>query len=159
MSKVYTVSELQNILSPIFQQNGVKQAILFGSYAKGFATPESDIDLLVDSGLRGLAFFGLLEDVATAIDAPVDLLDVSQIKKTPGSTGRSERAGLQFMDSKDRRVLQKLQAHTEAILRYCQDCCCQQPGSGFGSIRLTHNLTRYRKYPCGDNGQYSTPEL
>ena len=26
------------------------------------------------------------------------------------------------MDSKDRRVLQKLQAHTEAILRYCQDC-------------------------------------
>lgn len=26
------------------------------------------------------------------------------------------------MDDKDRRVLQKLQAHTEAILRYCQDC-------------------------------------
>lgn len=58
MSKVYTVSELQNILSPIFQQNGVKQAILFGSYAKGVATAKSDIDLLVDSGLRGLAFFG-----------------------------------------------------------------------------------------------------
>lgn len=29
---------------------------------------------------------------------------------------------MRFMDSKDRRVLQKLQAHTEAILRYCQDC-------------------------------------
>lgn len=29
---------------------------------------------------------------------------------------------MQFMDSKDRRVLQKLQAHTKAILRYCQDC-------------------------------------
>lgn len=26
------------------------------------------------------------------------------------------------MDDKDRRVLQKLQAHTESILRYCQDC-------------------------------------
>ncbi len=81
MSKVYTVSELQNILSPIFQQNGVKQAILFGSYAKGVATVKSDIDLLVDSGLRGLAFFGLLEDVSAAIDAPIDLLDVSQIEK------------------------------------------------------------------------------
>ena len=81
MSKVYTVSELQTILAPIFQQNGVKQAILFGSYAKGLATSKSDIDLLVDSGLRGLAFFGLLEDVATAIDAPIDLLDVSQIEK------------------------------------------------------------------------------
>ena len=27
------------------------------------------------------------------------------------------------MDDKDRRVLRKLQAHTESILRYCQDCC------------------------------------
>ncbi len=26
------------------------------------------------------------------------------------------------MDSKDRRVLQKLQAHSESILRYCQGC-------------------------------------
>lgn len=26
------------------------------------------------------------------------------------------------MDNKDRRVLQKLLAHTEAILRYCRDC-------------------------------------
>ena len=81
MSKVYTLPELQRILTPIFRQNGVKQAILFGSYAKGLATAKSDIDLLVDSGLRGLAFFGLLEDVATAIDAPIDLLDVSQIEK------------------------------------------------------------------------------
>lgn len=81
MNKVYTIPELQSILFPIFQQNGVKQAILFGSYAKGRATVKSDIDLLVDSGLRGLAFFGLLEDVSTAIDAPVDLLDVSQIEK------------------------------------------------------------------------------
>ena len=81
VNKVYSIPELQSILSPIFQQNGVKQAILFGSYAKGFATPKSDIDLLVDSGLRGLAFFGLLEDVSTAIDAPIDLLDISQIEK------------------------------------------------------------------------------
>ena len=80
MSRVYTVSELQNILTPIFQQNGVRQAILFGSYAKNCATPQSDVDLLVDSGLRGLAFFGLLEDVSTALDIPVDLLDVSQIE-------------------------------------------------------------------------------
>lgn len=26
------------------------------------------------------------------------------------------------MDSKDKRVLRKLQEHTEAILRYCRDC-------------------------------------
>ena len=79
MSRVYTVSELKNILTPIFRQNGVRRAVLFGSYAKGSATPRSDVDLLVDSGLRGLAFFGLLEDVVSALEIPVDLLDVSQI--------------------------------------------------------------------------------
>ena len=79
MSRIYTIPELKDILTPIFQQNGVRQAILFGSYASGHATPQIDVDLLVDSGLRGLAFFGLLEDVVTALDIPVDLLDVSQI--------------------------------------------------------------------------------
>lgn len=62
MSKVYTVPELQHVLSPIFRANGVKKATLFGSYAKG------------------LAFFGLLEQVTEALDTPVDLIDVSQVE-------------------------------------------------------------------------------
>ena len=52
---------------------------MFGSYAKGIAQDKSDIDLLVDSGLKGMAFFGLLEDVVTALGKDVDLLDTSQI--------------------------------------------------------------------------------
>ena len=79
MSKVYTVPELKELLTPIFERNGVRQAVLFGSYAKGTATPRSDVDIMVDSGLRGLAFFGLLEDVASSLETPVDLLDVRQI--------------------------------------------------------------------------------
>ena len=38
MSKIYTVPELQTVLSPIFREHGVKKATLFGSYAKGAAT-------------------------------------------------------------------------------------------------------------------------
>ena len=37
------------------------------------------MDILVDSGLHGLAFYGLLEDVVTTLDKPVDLLDTTQI--------------------------------------------------------------------------------
>ena len=37
------------------------------------------MDILVDSGLRGLAFFGLLEDVVNSLDKHVDLLDISEI--------------------------------------------------------------------------------
>ena len=37
---VYTVSQLQDVLAPVFKRNGVKKAILFGSYGKG-----KDVDL------------------------------------------------------------------------------------------------------------------
>ena len=83
MSKLYTVAELKDRLGPVFSVYGVRNAILFGSYSKGLATERSDVDLLVDSGLRGLAFFGLLESVVSALDAPVDMIDVTQVD--PGS--------------------------------------------------------------------------
>ena len=77
---IYTLPEIERILSPVFSEYPVKKAILFGSYAKGLAEPNSDVDILVDSGLKGLSFFGLLEDVATALDKNVDLLDITQIE-------------------------------------------------------------------------------
>ena len=53
--------------------------MLFGSYGRGLANSKSDIDILVDSQLRGLAFFGLLEDVVEALQKDVDLIDSRQI--------------------------------------------------------------------------------
>ena len=73
------MEELRRVLTPVFRSYGVKSATLFGSYAKGSATSKSDVDLLVDSGLRGMAFFGLLDSVASALRIPVDLIDVSQL--------------------------------------------------------------------------------
>ncbi len=59
----------------------MKEAILFGSFAKNTATDKSDVDIFVDSRLRGLDFFGLLEDVTNVIGKEVDLIDKSQIEK------------------------------------------------------------------------------
>ena len=80
------IPTLENIipkLLPIFKQYGVKKATVFGSVAKGLSTSTSDIDLLVDSGLRGLRFSGLLASIADAVDIPVDVFDVTHIE--PGS--------------------------------------------------------------------------
>jgi len=78
-NRIYTAHEIQAILFPVFQSYSVNKAILFGSHAKGLANEKSDIDLLVDSGLKGMAFFALLEDVVNALGKDVDLLDTSQI--------------------------------------------------------------------------------
>lgn len=91
---IYTPSQIQMILRPVFTDYKIKKAILFGSYAKGFAREQSDIDILVDSGLRGLAFFGLLEDVVTSLGKEVDLLDVSQLASDSPISEEIQRSGV-----------------------------------------------------------------
>lgn len=47
---IYTIDEISNAIAPVAQEYGVKKIALFGSYAKGEATQESDIDLhLIDT--------------------------------------------------------------------------------------------------------------
>ena len=75
----YTIEQLKQRLTPVFQENNVRKATLFGSYGKGQETIKSDVDLLVDSGLKGMRFFALLEDVCTSLDCAVDLIDTVDI--------------------------------------------------------------------------------
>ena len=77
--QIYTIADIKDRLLPVFSKYKIKKAVLFGSYAKGIAKDNSDIDIMVDSNLRGLAFYGLLEDVVSAVGKSVDLLDKSQI--------------------------------------------------------------------------------
>ena len=78
---IYTADNIRTLLRPVFDAYNVSSAILFGSYAKGNADDTSDVDILVDSGLKGLRFFGLLEGVTSALEIPVDMIDVSQIDR------------------------------------------------------------------------------
>ena len=76
-----TISDIRTELSPVFDQYGISRAVLFGSVAKGLATEKSDLDLLVDSRLRGLKFVGFMDAVRRAVGMPVDILDVTHIEK------------------------------------------------------------------------------
>lgn len=49
--KIYTVDDLRSIIAPIAARHGVDRIYLFGSYARGDANQDSDIDLRVDKGL------------------------------------------------------------------------------------------------------------
>lgn len=91
---IYTTKQIQSILSPVFYSHHVKKAVLFGSYAKGAARVNSDVDILVDSGLRGLRFFGLLEDVVTSLGKNVDLIDITQIEKGSDVQKEIEKTGV-----------------------------------------------------------------
>jgi hypothetical protein len=67
----------------VFKGYDIDYCYLFGSYAKGNATPTSDVDLLISSNVSGLAFFGLAEELRTALCKKVDLLNQDQLHNNP----------------------------------------------------------------------------
>lgn len=79
--KIYSIKEIQSRVSPIAVRYGVERVYLFGSYAKGCATAESDIDLRIDKGaLRGLfALSGMRLDICDALSKEVDLLTTNSL--------------------------------------------------------------------------------
>lgn len=75
------LSDLRAVLTPVFSDYGISRAVLFGSVARGTATENSDLDLYVDSQLRGLRFVGFMEAVRQATGMCVDIFDASHIEK------------------------------------------------------------------------------
>jgi predicted nucleotidyltransferase len=73
-----SLSEIKNVVGRLAQEYGAQRVYLFGSYARGDMTPDSDIDLRIDKGaIRGLAFAGLLGDLEDALDTSVDLISTA----------------------------------------------------------------------------------
>ena len=72
---LYTINEIKNILIPIAKKQGISSISLFGSYAKGNATSNSDIDFIIEKGdLIGINYFSLLKDLENAFDCKIDLI-------------------------------------------------------------------------------------
>ncbi len=79
--KVYSITELKEKIANIVKNLPVYCVILFGSYAKGLAEPNSDVDLVIDSKgqLKGFDYYALLEDLVQALNKEVDLISTDQI--------------------------------------------------------------------------------
>jgi hypothetical protein len=72
----YTIDELREIVGPIAKAHGVESVSIFGSYAKGTETADSDIDLKIEKGkLRSLfQLSGFRLAVEDALHLAVDLV-------------------------------------------------------------------------------------
>jgi predicted nucleotidyltransferase len=71
-----TVEDITQKLTPVFEQNGVTKAILFGSYAKGTADENSDVDIVVETEPKNIGsdFYLLLEDIMATLEKKVELV-------------------------------------------------------------------------------------
>lgn len=79
--KVYTLDEIKAIAHPIAARYGIAALYLFGSYARGEATPHSDLDFRVDRGdlVDMLELGGLFSDLEDSFDKNLDVLTTQML--------------------------------------------------------------------------------
>ena len=76
----YTIDEIREIVAALAARYGADRIYLFGSYARGDANKDSDIDLRIDKGaIRGLQMGGLASDLEDALGIPVDLVPTGSL--------------------------------------------------------------------------------
>ena len=75
------VDDIKRKCTKVLEQYDVNFCYLFGSYAKGKETPTSDVDLLISANIKGLKFYGLVEELRTVLHKKVDVLDMNQLKE------------------------------------------------------------------------------
>jgi predicted nucleotidyltransferase len=80
-TKKHMLEEIKSIVEPIAKKYGVERVYLFGSYARGDATDNSDVDLRVDKGaLKGVfALNGLYTEIQETLQTKVDLLTTGSL--------------------------------------------------------------------------------
>ncbi len=78
---VYKIEEIAERVRPIAERYNIPKVYLFGSYARGEATEESDVDLLVDAhNIRGLfELGGVYADLSEALDKEIDLVTIEAL--------------------------------------------------------------------------------
>ena len=77
-------SEMIDVIREYFRTQPVLRAWLFGSFARGEETPDSDIDILVDldySKPVGLEFVQMQLDLMELLRKPIDLVSSRGVSK------------------------------------------------------------------------------
>ena len=80
-NKVLTIENIIKLVKPIAEKYHVQEIYLFGSYARGDADKNSDLDFLVYGGaeFKLTLVFALAEELREALDKDVDVFEINEI--------------------------------------------------------------------------------
>ena len=80
---VLSLNRIKEIVKPIALKYQVKEIYLFGSYARGEATDESDLDFLVFGGenFKLPLIFSLAEELREAFQKNVDVFEIHEVNQ------------------------------------------------------------------------------
>lgn len=74
------LGRIKQTVTEVAKRYGAARVWLFGSYARGEANPDSDVDILVDKGsMRGLALGGFLDELEHELQTTVDVVTLDSL--------------------------------------------------------------------------------
>ena len=77
-----TLEEISEKARPVFEKYGVKRARIFGSFARGEARPDSDVDMVVDlERPLGFEYFAMQNELEQELGREVDVMTEDSINK------------------------------------------------------------------------------
>ncbi|HBE15417.1 MAG TPA: hypothetical protein DCY72_04135 [Ruminococcaceae bacterium] len=73
--------EIEKCVRVLLIRYGAEYALLFGSYARGDETPDSDIDIVVFGGknFKKSNIFAFAEDLREALGKEADVFEISEV--------------------------------------------------------------------------------
>lgn len=82
-NRVYSRDEIHAMVAPILRRYNAAYALLFGSYARNEANPQSDIDLVVigKDTFRPFDIFAIAEDLHECSGKAVDVYEMREVKQ------------------------------------------------------------------------------
>lgn len=82
-SDIFTIRDIQKLVKPIAEKYRVQEIYLFGSYARGEADENSDLDFLVFGGehFKPARIFALAEELRAVLKKDVDVFEISEINR------------------------------------------------------------------------------
>ena len=99
--QVYTLEEIARLIAPVAKKYNIPKVYIFGSYARGEATADSDVDLMIEVGdLHGLEVIGALEDFKNVLKKPVDMITTRSLNQD-----RTQKYSKIFIDNLEKEKM------------------------------------------------------
>ena len=78
---VLSIDRIKEYVEEVFSsyKEQISFCYLFGSYAKGYASDSSDVDLCISTSLTGLNYVGLIEELRQKLCKKIDLIRLNDL--------------------------------------------------------------------------------
>lgn len=94
---ILSVDSIRRMIMPVVNKYGIERVFLFGSYARGDATPQSDVDLIIEGGNSDglLDFIRMKEALSGAVGKNVDVVERRAVDENTSRSGKRFRSHIE----------------------------------------------------------------